>query len=41
MSSLETRENVYGGALGPDWASNLPIKGINVKLFKIKLASKF
>ncbi len=29
MSSLEVRENVYGSALGPDWASNLPIKGIN------------
>jgi len=29
MSSIEARENVYGSALGPDWASNLPIKGIS------------
>lgn len=29
MSSLEARENVYGSALGPDWAANLPIKGIS------------
>jgi hypothetical protein len=27
MSVESNRENVYGSALGPDWSSNLPIKG--------------